>query len=336
MFCGSSCAQTTSLERAGRARRARAACLDRERVELLDARDRDVRRRCSRPRGRRCRSRPSRSRGRAGARASWSALRVVEHGLEARRRAELVERRRRLLEPQQALRRHHDERPRRSRRAPAGAAGGSTARRSCRLAIRMFSCAASWRNRSSRALECSGPVALVAVREQQRQPRRLPPLREAGDDELVDDDLRAVDEVAELRLPEHERLGRRDRVAVLEPERGVLRERRVVDLERRVAPRRGAGSACSARRSPTSCRTRCRCENVPRSVSWPVSRIGMPSTSSVANASASAWPQSMPPSSSASRRRSSCVVSFGWTVKPSGTREQLVGQLAEPVGRRPR
>ena len=41
------------------------------------------------------------------------------------------------------------------------------------------------------------------------------------------------DEVAELRLPEDERFGRRDRVAVLEADARVLRERGVVDLERR-------------------------------------------------------------------------------------------------------
>ena len=42
--------------------------------------------------------------------------------------------------------------------------------------------------------------------------------------------------------------------------------------------------------------------------------------SSDANASASAWPHVMPPSSpSASRRRSSWGTSFGWMVKPSGT-----------------
>src|SRR5439155_26187408 len=78
-----------------------------------------------------------------------------------------------------------------------------------------------------------GPVALVAVRQQQRQARRLAPLRKPGRDELVDDDLRAVDEVAELRLPQDERLRRRGRVAVLEADARVLRERRVVDLERR-------------------------------------------------------------------------------------------------------
>ena len=36
-----------------------------------------------------------------------------------------------------------------------------------------------------------GARALVAVRQQQRQARGLAPLRQAGDDELVDDDLRA-------------------------------------------------------------------------------------------------------------------------------------------------
>ena len=82
-----------------------------------------------------------------------------------------------------------------------------------------------------RALECSGPGALVAVRQQQRQAAGLAPLRLAGDDEAVDDHLGGVGEVAELRLPEDERVRRRRRVAVLEAEAGDLRERAVVELE---------------------------------------------------------------------------------------------------------
>ena len=74
--------------------------------------------------------------------------------------------------------------------------------------------------------------ALVAMRQEQRQPRGLPPLREAGDEELVDDDLGAVHEVPVLRLPQHERLRGRHRVAVLESQRRVLGQRRVVQLER--------------------------------------------------------------------------------------------------------
>src|SRR5438309_10993712 len=66
-------------------------------------------------------------------------------------------------------------------------------------------------------------IPFVAMREEQREARRLAPLRHSGDDELVDHDLCAVDEVAELGLPEDERLRRRDRVAVLEAEACVLR-----------------------------------------------------------------------------------------------------------------
>src|SRR6266699_1346909 len=65
---------------------------------------------------------------------------------------------------------------------------------------------------------------------------------------------------------------------------------------------------------------RCRWLNVPRSVSWPVSRIGVPSTSSDAKASDSACAHSIPSLDvSASRRRSSCFWSLGCIVKPSGT-----------------
>jgi len=46
------------------------------------------------------------------------------------------------------------------------------------------------------------PLALVAVRQQQDHAGLLAPLLLAGADELVDDRLRAVREVAELRLPQ--------------------------------------------------------------------------------------------------------------------------------------
>ena len=60
-----------------------------------------------------------------------------------------------------------------------------------------------------------GALALVAVRQQQHEPVVLTPLVLGGDDELVDDDLGAVDEVAELRLPHHQRVGVGVGVAVL-------------------------------------------------------------------------------------------------------------------------
>ena len=110
-------------------------------------------------------------------------------------------------------------------------------------------------------------------------------------------DLRAVHEVAELRLPEHERLGRGRPSS-----RTRSRARRTPTAascapRTTPSPRRVAGSASYVSPVSASWRTRWRCEKVPRSVSWPVSRIGIPSTSRLANASASAWPQSMPPSS---------------------------------------
>ena len=75
------------------------------------------------------------------------------------------------------------------------------------------------------------PGALVAVREQQGEAAGLSPLGLAGDDEAVDDHLAGVGEVAELRLPEDQRVRGRRRVAVLEAEAGDLRERAVVELE---------------------------------------------------------------------------------------------------------
>ena len=49
-----------------------------------------------------------------------------------------------------------------------------------------------------------GPLPFVAVRQQQHQRRRQAPLGSARGDELVEDDLRAVDEVAVLRFPQHQ------------------------------------------------------------------------------------------------------------------------------------
>ena len=79
-----------------------------------------------------------------------------------------------------------------------------------------------------------GPLALEPVGEQERERRLLGPLVLSGHDVLIDDDLRTVREVAELRLPRHEGSGIGDRVAVLEPQCCVLGEHRVVEPERRL------------------------------------------------------------------------------------------------------
>ena len=58
-------------------------------------------------------------------------------------------------------------------------------------------------------------LTLEAMGEQQDHRGALTPLLLGTGDELVDDGLGAIGEVAELRLPEHQRVGSFDRVAVL-------------------------------------------------------------------------------------------------------------------------
>ena len=88
------------------------------------------------------------------------------------------------------------------------------------------------------ALDAGGgvvrPLSLVAVGEEQDHGRGLRPLLIGRGDELVDDRLRAVHEVAELGLPQHEGVGALHGVAVLEAEGGVLGQQRVVDPELRL------------------------------------------------------------------------------------------------------
>ena len=163
-------------------------------------------------------------------------------------------------------------------------------------------------------------VALVAMRKEQGESRRLTPLRATRDDELVDDDLRAVDEVSELRLPQHERVGRRDRVAVLERERRVLGERRVVDLERR-----GRGRKVLQRRVRLS-RRRVVEHRVPvgeraalRVLARDPDRDALLEERSRMRAPPRG-PSRFRLRERVSRRRSSCRASLAFTSKPSGAR----------------
>src|SRR5205085_3481590 len=64
--------------------------------------------------------------------------------------------------------------------------------------------------------------------------RELFPLGAGRGDELVDDDLRSVGEIAELRLPQRQRAGRVNAVAVLKAQRAAFAQRAVVDRERRL------------------------------------------------------------------------------------------------------
>ena len=82
-----------------------------------------------------------------------------------------------------------------------------------------------------------GPLALVAVRQEHDQAAAPAPLGLGRGDELVDDDLGAVGEVAELGLPHDEHVGLVQRVAVVESEHGGLGEQAVVDAELGLARR---------------------------------------------------------------------------------------------------
>ena len=153
-----------------------------------------------------------------------------------------------------------------------------------------------------RALECSGPCPSWPCGSSSDEAARLPPLRLRAREELVDDHLRAVREVAELRLPHHERAVLRHRVAELEAQHGGLREQRVVDLEADARGRDAARGTCSCCVCG-SCSTAWRCEKVPRCESWPESRTWTPSSSSVPQASDSAVAQSTSPLPSRSSAR---------------------------------
>jgi hypothetical protein len=86
-----------------------------------------------------------------------------------------------------------------------------------------------------------GALALEAVRQKEHhQAAQAVPLVLGAHDELVDDDLRAVDEVAELGLPDDQRFGRVEAVARTRSPPRRLAERAVDDLE-------GAWSLVSAR-----------------------------------------------------------------------------------------
>ena len=78
------------------------------------------------------------------------------------------------------------------------------------------------------------PRALVTVRQQQRQSAEALPLGFAGADELIDDDLGAVGEVAVLRFPDIQRSRVRGGVAVLETHDRFLGEHRVDHLYARL------------------------------------------------------------------------------------------------------
>ena len=80
-------------------------------------------------------------------------------------------------------------------------------------------------------------LALVAVRQQQHERGRHAPLGAARHQVLVENGLRAVDEIAVLRFPQHEAPGFLQVVTEFEADHGQLRQGAVVDLEGRLGLR---------------------------------------------------------------------------------------------------
>jgi hypothetical protein len=76
-----------------------------------------------------------------------------------------------------------------------------------------------------------GPLPLMPVWQQQYKPARLVPLALGGHDELIDDDLSAIGEIAELSLPQDQRERIGNTVAELKAHGGVLTKQAVHKLK---------------------------------------------------------------------------------------------------------
>src|SRR5258705_10917619 len=82
-------------------------------------------------------------------------------------------------------------------------------------------------------------LPFVAMRQEQRETRRLPPLVFRGSDVLIDDGLCAVYKISKLGFPQHQCLARNDRIAILETQHAFLRKGAVEDFKPRFGFRLG-------------------------------------------------------------------------------------------------
>ena len=157
---------------------------------------------------------------------------VTDHRLEATVR-KFLERRHRLLVAEQALRTHHDQRLAIvAHHLPAQQVIDLRRRR--RHAHLHVVLRAQLQIAFGTRRRMLGPLPFEPVRQQQRETAHAAPFHFTRADELVDDDLRAVGEVAELRFPDHQLIRLRRRITVLEPQHRVLGQHAVDDLEVRL------------------------------------------------------------------------------------------------------
>ena len=98
------------------------------------------------------------------------------------------------------------------------------------------------------------PLPFEAVGQQHDDAAQAVPLLFGTADELVDDDLRDVGEVAELRLPKDQPVGEVQAVAVLEAQDPRFGKRAVVNFNRRLVG--SAGFAAGRKCCPSSRRAR--------------------------------------------------------------------------------
>src|SRR5579872_5343644 len=82
-----------------------------------------------------------------------------------------------------------------------------------------------------------GAAPFKTVRQQEDQARQPTPLVFRADNELIDNDLRGVDEVAILRLPENQAFGRIQAVTIIETKNTSFGQRAVEDIDRRLVRR---------------------------------------------------------------------------------------------------
>ncbi len=167
-------------------------------------------------------------------RAVVAAVAIVpQNAMESGARAEILNPRLHTLVPEQRFRSHQDQRlaelPVKLTAQDMEVVGRSRAVRDLDIVLRAH---------LQEALQTRGgmfrPLPFIAVRQKHHQARHAQPLALARGDELVDRDLRAVDEVAELRFPQHQGVRLGEAVAVFETKHREFRQHRVDDLEARL------------------------------------------------------------------------------------------------------
>jgi hypothetical protein len=182
-------------------------------------------------------------------------------GGRSRSRPTFRQRRHRPLVPQQRFRRHHDQRLAEVAFHLAAQNVEVVRRRGAVGDLHVV-----FRAHLQEALEPGRgvlrPLAFIAVRQQADEARHAQPLALARRDELVEQHLRAVGEVAELGFPQRQRIRLGQRVAVFEAEHRLFRQHRVDDfvarLARDIGERRCSVSRSPDRRAPNGAARTCR------------------------------------------------------------------------------